>query len=160
MNVKKSPVLVKKCATEVSLRDGEIYGKKQLRQCFCSLVEISGRYPNLFDLELDHVYVLARVCWNPPVKYSSLASHLDMDTAKVQGMLSDLATFELCEYDGTSEYVPTELGEQFIVDLAVETFLTERTQTLPGLNNAVEWVEAMLGLNPVRKSSYATWSIA
>ena len=62
MSQQIDPEMVEKCATEVWKRDGEIYGKSQLRACFEHLVSSPQRYPELYDLELDHVYVLAYVC--------------------------------------------------------------------------------------------------
>lgn len=137
------------CATEVWLRDGEVYGKKQLRACFESLVS-GARYPNLFELELDHIYVLAKVCWSPSIQDQSIANLLDQDIAQVQELLNDLITFDICEYDGISAYLPTDAGEQFIVDLGIEILLTERTQTLPGLQKSIRWVEDLQGLKTFR----------
>ena len=68
----------------------------------------------------------------------------------METLLDDLLAFDLCEYDGISAYFPTEAGEQFIVDLGLETLLTERTQTLPGLQKSIKWVEELSGLKPLK----------
>lgn len=147
MSQKKSPEMVEKCATEVWLRDGDVYGKKQLRACFEHLVS-GQQYSRLWDLELHHVYVLAKVCWRRPQMPDVIADLLHLEPASVETMLRDLITFELCEHDGISAYLPTDAGAQFIVDLGIEILLAERVMTLPRLQKSIKWVEELRGLKP------------